>query len=338
VPLRLDLRYIGSKASVVDALYDVAIRKSGIGSMCDPFGGMGIVGSYFKARGFSVTTGDHLTAPYCFQTASIGLQRQLSFSKVRNALDLADVASLVHHLNGLQGIDGWLVREYSARRPCFTERNAKHIEACRKVIGRWNRRNLLTANEHRVLLASLINSMDRVANTAGTYYAFLKSWQRKALLPFEFRLLKPTPGRNKGKAVLADALTLVGEQAYDLLYLDPPYNTRRYSRYYHLPETIARSETPPSNGMSGVPQRERPSSAFNDPKKALIALEELLSVARFRLLMFHYSDDGIIKPKDVLSLLRSYGRTERHALDALGYSTTLHTRRTVPHILYSVMP
>src|SRR6185436_6043411 len=115
---------------------------------------------------------------------------------------------------------------------------------CRIRINQWCRNNWVTQNQRAVLLASLINSMDRVANTAGTYYAYLKSWHRKALKPFRFELVRSSRGPQKGHCILADANTLVGSREYDILYLDPPFNERCYSSYYHLPESLARRHTP----------------------------------------------------------------------------------------------
>jgi adenine-specific DNA-methyltransferase len=82
--------------------------------------------------------------------------------------------------------------------------------------------------------------MDSVANTAGTYYAYIKTMSRKATKPFIFHLIAPTQGNLFCNSLLCDANLLVKELSSDILYLDPPYNERNYQRYYHLPENIAR--------------------------------------------------------------------------------------------------
>ncbi|WP_204273992.1 DNA adenine methylase, partial [Stenotrophomonas maltophilia] len=67
---------------------------------------------------------------------------------------------------------------------------------------------------------------DKVANTAGTYYAFLKAFDRKALKPI---VLEPLPISNNGfenSCHLLDAQQVSGATEADILYLDPPYNVR----------------------------------------------------------------------------------------------------------------
>jgi adenine-specific DNA-methyltransferase len=330
------VRYFGSKGSVVETVYRLGSKQFPMGTLCDPFGGIGVVGACFKSHGHVVTTGDHLQAAHCFQCATVAAQRQSSFSRVQRALGLEGRRSVVAYLNCLESRKGWLIAEYSQNRQFFTKANAKKIEGCRQVIEDWNTQGLLSSQEHRILLASLINSMDRVANTAGTYYAYLKKWYRKALREFEFRLLPPTPGPNGCRAVLADAADLVGRQPFDILYLDPPYNHRDYAAYYHLPESIARSETPLVGGRAGIPRVTRPKSEFSCRNSAFDALKRLLTVSRFGMLIFHYSDAGLINRMDLVHLLRSLGRMNCHKLSALGYNTCVSKPRRVDHLLYTV--
>ena len=183
-------------------------------------------------------------------------------------------------------------------------------------------------------MASLIDSMDKVANTAGTYYAHLKTFTRKALKPFHYKLLPPTHGPI-GTAIRSDALGLVQRATYDILYLDPPYNERDYSAYYHLPETMASGRAVDLSGSCGMPRALRRKSRFTKPREVHSALSELLDASRFRLLVFHYSDDGLLSPSELLALLRPLGRVQKRSLGALGYRTT-HGERSTAHTLYLV--
>jgi adenine-specific DNA-methyltransferase len=329
------MRYFGSKASVAHMLYSYASERTRFRTICDPFGGIGVVGAYFKAKGHEVTTGDHLYAANCFQTAVVAMERRPSFSRVRAAVGLTTTEELVDYLNRCKN-DGWFVREYAERRRFFKRSNAIRIDGCRRAIYAWERAGLLSDAERKVLIASLIASMDRVANTAGTYYAYLKTWYRKALQPFEFALLPPTKGDHKCQAILSDARDLVAHRKFDVLYLDPPYNHRSYGRYYHLPETIARLQTPRVYGSSGSPNQDYPYSAFNHRTTALDALADLLDAASFKYLLFHYCDDGLIDQKDLRSLLAQYGHLQRRNLTALGYSTKRGESRRAPHVLYGI--
>lgn len=329
------MRYIGSKAYTLDRLHDLISRRIPKGVLCDPFGGIGTVGSYFKRKGYTVWCGDLLTFAHCFQVARVENNRNPVFRRLRKELNLGSRSQIIELLNRVRSNDGWFVTQYAKRRRFFTRGNAARIEACRNCIRQWSRKGWVTRSEEAVLLASLINSMDKVANTAGTYYAYLKGFYRKAKKPFRFELMPHTPSKTACRSFLCEASDLVAARAFDILYLDPPYNERNYSNYYHLPETIARAEAPTTRGKAGIPVVHRPTSAFNSPTRAHQALLELLSNARFRLLAFHYSDDGLISPAQVRSILSQFGKVEHFALKTKGY-TTHSASRTVKHRLYLV--
>ncbi len=329
------MRYIGSKASSVERVHEIIAERVSSGSFCDAFGGIGVVGSYFKKRGYSVWCGDILTFAHYFQVARIERDRAPSFRRLRKALQLESSSEVSDILNTERPRNGWLVREYSEKRHFFTVENASRVEACRQRIAEWSRNQWLSDSERAVLIASLINSMDKVANTAGTYYAHLKKWHRKALLPFRFKFIPATTGTRVCHSLLGDATLLVTQREFDVLYLDPPYNVRCYAGYYHLPETIALQEAPTTHGKSGIPDAKRVTSDFNKPGEAQQALEQLIRSARFRLLVFHYSDDGLVKPEAIKHILGSHGRIEEFTLESKGY-TTARDSRSIEHRLYVV--
>lgn len=329
------MRYFGSKSFTAERVYRLVSDRLASGSFCDPFGGIGIVGARFKRGGYSVHSGDILVNAHNFQIARIERRRSPSFARVRAEYGLDRFEDVIQLLNTASQSDGWFVREYSRKRRFFTEQNAKQIAGSRLLINKWWRKGLLSRSEQAVLLASLVNSMDKVANTAGTYYAYLKTWYRKAKKPFRFQLIQPTPGSSQCRACLCDATQLVAGSHFDILYLDPPYNERCYAGYYHLPETIALGKTPHPQGKSGVPRSQRTISLFNRPGTASSALVDLLDRASFDLLAFHYSDKGLIPRVRIQSLLKQYGTVEEILLDTRGYTTSSRSRM-INHRLYLV--
>lgn len=330
------MRYLGSKYNTVNSIYEIISARIHEGTFCDPFGGMGIVGSFFKSRNYKVYTGDLLTFAYFFQIAKIGINRLPSYSKLLSYMEISSLEELIQCLNEDEA-DGWFVEEYSKMRKFFTEKNARKIESCRTKLNKWTSMGLLDLTERAVLYASFINSMDKVANTAGTYYAYLKIWHRKALLPFKFELLTHTPSRKKCYCHHLDAFELVGKKSFDILYLDPPYNERHYAQYYHLPETLALGETPELSGKSGMSLSPKVKSDFNYRSKAKESLNELISRARFKLLLFHYSDEGLITPEETRDILSKFGKIEEKYIDSKGYTTSNYSRTTKHHI-YVVTP
>lgn len=329
------MRYFGSKVSTLKDLYCLISERVPSGTFCDPFGGIGSVASHFQSKGYDVWSGDILNFTHYFQIARLKFSRKTFFKKLIQKLCLDNCEDLVAYLNDISPKKGWFVSEYSDRRKFFTNKNAEKIQACRRAIKAWNQEGWLSYDEHAVLLASLINSMDKVANTAGTYYAYLKTWHRKALTDFHFDFIEPVSCENKGRCFHEPASSLVRRRHFDVLYLDPPYNQRSYAHYYHLPETIALEKTPKIHGMSGIPNNIKTISQFNRPSGAKKSLVDLLDNASFGMMVFHYTDDGIIEPADVKSILSRYGTIEEFLIDSKGY-TTKEKSKNVQHHLYLV--
>lgn len=327
------MRYFGSKFSTLVQLGEIIGSRVRRGTFCDAFGGIGTVGAYFKTLGFRVWTGDVLLFAHCFQVARIHLQRRPSFRRVMDDLGLKTQEDLVAALTKRCERDGWFVEHYAKERKFFTLENARKIESAWKNIFTWREAGSIRTEEEAVLIASLIHAMDQVANTAGTYYAFLKTWHRKAKRPFRLDLLQPSCGAYAGICHLGPAHSLVAERKFDVLYLDPPYNERSYAHYYHLPETIARGTHPRIRGISGIPADGLERSVFNDPKNAAEALRTLIAKARFQWLAFHYADDGLVSPRDVREILAEHGEFEEFVLQSRGY-TTKKMARQVSHRLY----
>lgn len=329
------MRYFGSKVSTLNSLYEIIKDRVPEGVFCDPFGGVGSVGSFFKSKGYNVWCGDVLTFAHYFQIARIKLSRPLYFRRLTKHLGLDNYNEIVRYINSESSKDGWFVREYSLNRNFFTIENAKRIQTCRRLIINWAQKGLLNFNERAVLLASLINSMDKVANTAGTYYAYLKKWHRKAIKSFSFEFISPTPSSSKGWCFNGPAKKLIKKRCYDIIYLDPPYNQRSYAHYYHLPETIALGTTPKTYGLSGIPKNRATISEYNSPVTVKSSFEKLLEDSNFKLLVFHYADNGILSPHSIRDILSNYGKIEEILIDSKGYTTT-KISRNIKHRLYLV--
>jgi adenine-specific DNA-methyltransferase len=207
----------------------------------------------------------------------------------------------------------------------FTPENARRIDAVRERIEAWARDGRLDRAREQLLLATLIEAADRVANTTGVYCSFVKSWQPNAERPLELRPLEPVPapnGASGSTAFLGPAGRLLEDVGtVDLLYLDPPYNERQYPAYYHLPELLAQgwSEPPELRGKTGlIPDRDRRSDwcrrAGCEP-----ALEAVLEAADARHLLLSYNDEGLIPAARIEAALRAWGDPDSYGCDARPY-------------------
>jgi adenine-specific DNA-methyltransferase len=161
------------------------------------------------------------------------------------------------------------------------------------------------------LLATLVVCADKVANTAGTYYAYLKTISRKAAKPLALAPMGISDNRMRNYCRHADALRVTASSDADILYLDPPYNERDYAGYYHLPETIIIGDRPKLVGMSGVPKTRRtPRSEFCLTSQATAAFERLVSRSHSKYIIVHYAVGGLITHKTIFSVLESLGPTK----------------------------
>lgn len=323
------LRYLGSKTLLVEQIYALVGPQPDGSIFCDPFGGIGTVGRYMKQQGFQVLSGDLLQFAHYFQKALIQLDAPPPFPNLTSESD----GDVEHYLNRIVTSHGWFIEEYCKKRVFFTIDNAKRIQACINAIWHWRTNYCIDEDEYAFLVASLIQSMDRVANTAGTYYAYLKHYHRKALQPFRFQFLRPIQGKHRCQCFLEDANTLVKQHECQILYLDPPYNTRDYAKYYHLPETIARGEIPKPSGKSGVPIRHDARSPYIRRSKIKEAFLDLLTSSHSQIILFHYTDNGLLCEQFIRDALSKLGTLEEYYFDCKGYRTScVHTSNSRHHV------
>jgi adenine-specific DNA-methyltransferase len=328
------MRYIGSKKATLPVIQSIiAAHAPNAASLCDPFAGTCTVARHFKGLGLRVETGDLLWGSYTFQLATIALNREPSFAQLLSILGRNDAErpvgpaaeTVLSWLACITPKTGYMTENFSevgaSGRWFFTRESANQIDAIREQIAAWRDEGLVDEMEEAYLLACLLDAADRVANTAGTYMAHLKSWGRKALRPLELRPIQIVDNRAQNRCSRADARQTAATDV-DVLYLDPPYNTRDYSFYYHLPETLVLWDGVTATGKSGVPvTRRHPISDFCVRARAATALRELLDSARADFIVVHYAADGLIRHDEIVSMLEYRGKVGFEDLQVRSYSS-----------------
>lgn len=110
-----------------------------------------------------------------------------------------------------------------------------------------------------MLLSSLLYSVDRVANTVGHYDAYRKNVTLKDRFSYELisplKLEKSIEIYKEDSNVLAQNL-LKQKRHIDIAFIDPPYNSRQYSRFYHLLENLALNKKLELYGVALKPKPE----------------------------------------------------------------------------------
>jgi adenine-specific DNA-methyltransferase len=327
-------RYFGSKHSSATQVAELATIGLSGRTAADAFGGLGTIGAVLKRRGLKVTTCDVLMLPNVFQHARIVCQERPRFTRLRKVMGLPTGGAILGYLGSRQADRSWLVTEFSTQRQFFTRENASRIAGAWNAIKRWNEDGLLSESERKYLLASFLNSMDPCANTAGTYYAHLKQWHRKALKPFQMKWIPVQGGATGGQALLGDALEVLRGKTFDLLYLDPPYNRRDYSRYYHLPESLASLKRPDTNPSraSGVPIQMLGASSLIRKSAEANYLQELIRSVHWKRLVVQYCEGSEIPMPELRKMLSQFGKLHEYVLPALGYTTAAQTRQHQHHV------
>ena len=320
------MRYIGNKTKLLDFIRRVLRQRNVRGGIAlDPFSGTATVARDLKRLGFAVFASDIMEYAHVLAKAYVETVREPDVSAAAQAIGAhgRDLRGLIRELNRLPAQPGFFTQEFSApllgptdaRRMYFTTENAARIDAIRSLLNEWHAQNILADDAYYLLLAALIEAADRVANTTGVYAAYVKTWQPNARRPLE--LQTPTILRgNSCHALRRDAVTQVAEAgAFDLLYLDPPYNARQYAGYYHIPELIALGwfeSEPALRGKTGLlPDRDKRTD-WSKRAKCERALEALLASAQCKHIVMSYNAEGIIPEGTIERLMKEYGRRETY--------------------------
>lgn len=203
----------------------------------------------------------------------------------------------------------------------FASENGARCEAVRGRIADWAARGLLDVAEEAVLKASLLETMDMLANTASVYGAFLKQVKKSAQQPFVLRLprLFPPDGRLHGASCQDATAFAKTAPCAEIAYLDPPYNQRQYHANYHVLETIARWDlhTFEPRGVTGLRPGTDQRSDFSSKRHVGRAFAELIAALPTRALLVSYNDEGILPEAELTRLLSERaagGRVDPHKL------------------------
>jgi adenine-specific DNA-methyltransferase len=313
------VNYIGSKYTLLPFL-DRVYRSISDGSekiFCDLFAGTGAVGRYFKRQGLQIISNDLQYYAYVLNKAYIEINRTPAFTRLRKeyAAEIGkrrapfkwQVEEILSFINELPRKRGFISRHYGpdGNRLYYSRENAKKADAIRQAIEDWRTRGIISECEYFYILCSLLEAIDRVANTASMYGAFLKKFKETAIRPLALKPLELSNHVTGCKAFNKNANELIDEIECDILYLDPPYNHRQYGANYHVLETIAAYDSPPLRGITGMRNYQR--SEYCQQKTAKDALEHLIRTARTKHILLSYNDEGLIPLKDVLKILSLRG-------------------------------
>jgi len=304
------MRYIGSKARVLDFINETIDRTYGTVNnsvVADLFAGTCAVSKMFKQQKAKVISNDYLHSSYAIQVAKIKLN-----SEPQCSISYIDA---INKLNILSGTEGFFYSEYSlegsrklgVERNYFSEENAKKIDSICVQMYEWKAKDLISEDMLLLLSASLIDAITKVSNTSGTYGAFLKTDDKRKYKKIELVPIDFIDNQKDNEAYRSDISDIIDDLEGDVLYLDPPYNSRQYPPYYHILETAVLYDSPAIYGITGRRPYQDSLSPFCMKDKALPAMLDVVDRAQFQNIYISYNTEGIMDCKALCNELYSYG-------------------------------
>jgi adenine-specific DNA-methyltransferase len=314
------MNYIGSKFSLLGFIEKSVDEITGgdYFIVCDLFAGTGAVGKHFKRKGKKIIANDIQNYSYVLNRHYIGNHHPLKFLGLENEIDELKTSTnklkiVCEYLSKLKGVAGFIYQNYclggSGERQYFSDENGKLCDAVRARIDEWKKQNKITEDEYYFLLTSLLESIDKVANTTSVYGAYLKNLKKSAQKSLVIAPAELILNDNEHKVFNADANKIVIENKVDVLYLDPPYNARQYSSNYHLLETIAKNDNPEIHGKTGL-RADNKKSQYCSKAQVKKAFADLVKNAKAKYIFLSYNNEGLLlldEIKEIMSRRGKYG-------------------------------
>ena len=297
-------RYIGSKAKLIPWIFDTIRQETkNVESFCDIFAGTGVVANEAAKQYEKVIVNDLLYSNNVIYNAFWGR------GKVRGK-KLLQIFDEYNSLNSSKLKSNYFSINFGGK--YFDELEAKKIGFIREDIEQQKKE--LSTKEYNILLTSLIYGMDKIANTLGHYEAYIhKPIQHRPLF------LKPIKYEsNKNVTIrMEDANILARKICADLVYIDPPYNSRQYSRFYHVYETLVKWNKPKLVGTAMKPPLENMSEYCSTRAKS--AMLDLIQNLKTKYIVVSYnntyhskssSSQNKIQLEEIQEILDSVGKTK----------------------------
>ena len=290
-------RYLGNKFKLLNFIKEtVQSHCSELEIVADIFSGTGSVASAFDDK--IIITNDLLYSNYLCNVAWFGNEHvRLDF-----------LAKLISKYNQHETFEeNYMTENFSDT--YFSEIDCSKIGFIREDIEQKFFAGIITERERAILIASLIYAMDKIANTCGHYDAWRHgvNFDRHLVLPM---LNIPEENNKHNRCFNENANDIVKHIEADLIYIDPPYNSR-----HHLLENVARWEKPPVYGVALKLDRKILKSDYCT-KNATAAFEDLIQHCNARYILFSYNNmtqkgnprsNARISDEDIFRVLESKG-------------------------------
>lgn len=298
-------RYLGNKYKLLPFITDVVNNECrDIKNFADIFAGTGAVSSAFTDK--IIITNDLMYSNYICNYAWFGSE----------AYDRQIIIDYVVYYNSLCNIsDNYMTENFADT--YFSREDCAKIGFIREDIeNNYNKHNI-NDRERALLITSLLYAMDKIAKTCGHYDAYRKGAEFDKSLELYVPMAEINNNPNNICYNL-DANDLVERLDVDLVYIDPPYNSRQYCDAYHLLENVARWEKPTVYGVAKKMDRTNLKSQYCT-RDAAKAFEDLISKITARYILLSYNNmaekgndrsNAKISDDDIMRILGNKGEVK----------------------------
>lgn len=317
------MRYIGNKTKLIAEINELLESKNlnikGL-KFCDIFSGTATVGNHFNGF-YKIIANDILD--YSFEySRGILLGHKANFELLGfNPFEYFENSNYKNYTKG------FCYNNFSpnAGRQYFSDDNAKYIDYIRDSIDKWYFENKITVEEKSYLLACLLEAISKISNVAGVYSAYLKIWDPRAIKKMKFVPIEIKSTSFENEIYCNDANELIKNIEGDILYLDPPYTTTQYNSQYHVLETIIRNDNPKIHGLGAHRDNDR-LSKWCKKGEVEIEFEKMVKDAKFKYILFSYSDKGLMSTDFIEAVMKRYGKANTFVFKKINFSKYKSTR------------
>ena len=298
-------RYLGNKYKLLPFITRVVNNECpDIASIADIFAGTGAVSSAFTNK--IIITNDLMYSNYICNYAWFGAEEY-------NPQIIIDCVVRYNALTDLE--NNYMTDNFADT--YFSRDDCAKIGYIRDDIETLFQNGEINTRERAILITSLLYAMDKIANTCGHYDAYRKGVEFDKSL----ELYVPMANRHNNpnnRCFNTDSNELVKTIEADLVYIDPPYNSRQYCDAYHLLENVARWEKPEVFGVARKMDRSTMKSKYCT-QSATEAFEQLIGDIKAKYILLSYNNmaekgndrsNAKISDQDIMRILEKKGEVK----------------------------
>ncbi len=309
-------RYLGNKYKLLPFIKKVVDSEcTDIEVVVDIFSGTGAVASAFQDK--QLITNDIMYSNYISNLAWFS-PRKYSRKKIEKIIDEYN-AMVINEEN-------YMTINFS--NTYFSHDDCSKIGYIREDIEIKYANKEINERERALLITSLLYAMDKIAKTCGHYDAYRQGVE----FDMHLELLLPeasTTNNKKNKCYNIDSNDLADKIVADLVYIDPPYNSRQYCDAYHLLENVARWEKPEVFGVAKKMDRTALKSKYCT-KSAAEAFDDLIKKLKCKYIVLSYNNmakkgndrsNARISDDDIFRILWAKGKVKVFSEEYKAFTT-----------------